>query len=226
MGIEAQENALQFFYAAPDGTTNPAGLEFWNATDACCNFYGSTVDDVAYLTAVIQDMQARYPIDPKRIFIVGHSNGGFMAHRMACDRASMIAAILSLAGAQWENPANCAPSEPVTVVELHGTADTTIAYGGGTIAQGDGGLVAFPSAPQTVATWASKNGCSTVITDAGPTYNFDQLIPGNQTTVERYSDCPMGDVELWSILGGPHIPDLGGDWPGAPLGFLLAHPKP
>ena len=90
-----------FLVAAPDGTVDPRGNRFWNATDACCNFYGSTVDDVAYIRALLDDVAARTPVDPKRVFVVGHSNGGFFAHRLACDMPERIAAVVSLAGAQW-----------------------------------------------------------------------------------------------------------------------------
>jgi len=225
LGIDAQVDARQFFYAAPDGTIDTAGYRFWNATDACCNFYGSTVDDVAYLTAVVNDMKARYPIDPKRVFFVGHSNGAFMSHRMACERAGTIAAIVSLAGAQWEDATKCQPTVPVSVVEVHGNADTTISYNGGT-ADGTVGLPPFPSAPQTVATWADKDGCTGDPTDAGSILDIETQIPGAETRVSRYDTCPVGDVELWTIEGGSHIPALGNQWPGAPLDWLFAHPKP
>src|SRR6185503_2165428 len=85
LGITAQADARGFLYAMPNGTTDPTGEQFWNATDACCNLYGSTVDDSAYLSSVIDQVSAAYSVDKKRVFVVGHSNGGFMAHRMACD---------------------------------------------------------------------------------------------------------------------------------------------
>jgi len=225
LGLESQLDARHFFYAAPDGTLDPTGNRFWNATDACCDLYGSGVDDVAYLTAVIHDMESRYPVDPERVFLVGHSNGAFMAQRMACDRASDVAAVVSLAGAQWNDASRCNPSEAVSVVEVHGDADTTIPYGGGT-ADPDAGTAPFPSALQAVATWAGKDSCTNDLTDAGPTYDLDTMLAGDETRVARYDSCPRGDVELWTIEGGSHIPALGNQWPQAPLDWLFAHPKP
>ena len=105
--------ARGFVYAFPDGTIDSDGNRFWNATDACCNFDGAAVDDVAYLTDLIAEIQAELAIDPKRIALVGHSNGGFMSYRMACERANLVAAIVSLAGASFAEAADCAPSEPV-----------------------------------------------------------------------------------------------------------------
>ena len=64
-------------------------------------------------------------VDPYRIYVAGHSNGGFMSYRLACTHADRIAAIVSLAGATFDTPADCSPTEPVAVLQIHGTADDT-----------------------------------------------------------------------------------------------------
>ncbi len=97
MPSEAEKRGL--LYAVPDGTTDTRGDRFWNATAACCNFYGSTVDDSTYLTEVIAAVSARYSVDPARVYLAGHSNGAFMSFRMACEHADLIAAIAVLNGA-------------------------------------------------------------------------------------------------------------------------------
>ena len=107
-------NQLGFLYVAPDGTVDQGGNRFWNATDACCDFYETGVDDSAYLRALIDEIAAQLSVDTERVFILGHSNGGFMAYRMACDHADIIAAVASLAGATFADPADCTPSAPVT----------------------------------------------------------------------------------------------------------------
>ena len=219
--LTPQSDAHGFIYAYPDGTIDSQGLRFWNATDACCNLDGSSVDDSTYLSQVITELQARYSIDPKRVFLVGHSNGGFMAYRMACDHADQIAAIVSLAGAMWEDEARCMPSAAVSVVEIHGTADTVIAYDGGSI-QGH----TFPSAPTTVSDWVGLDGCSTTPDTANPDRDLDSVLPGAETTVTTYNGCRSGgDVELWSIQGGAHIPTLTSSFAPDVIAYLLAHPK-
>ena len=65
-------SARGILYVAPDGTLDNAGNRFWNATPACCNFYGSTVDDEAYIVNIIDSVSTSYSVDPKRIYIVGH----------------------------------------------------------------------------------------------------------------------------------------------------------
>tara|TARA_B100000029_G_scaffold43608_1_gene40392 strand:- start:172 stop:1062 length:891 start_codon:yes stop_codon:yes gene_type:complete len=114
----------------PDGMKNPDGNQYWNATDACCDFYQSGVDDVAYLSGVIEEAIEAFNIDTKRVFLVGHSNGGYMAHRLACERSDLIAGIVSLAGSTWYDEAKCGNPDPVAVLQVHGTWDTTIRYWG------------------------------------------------------------------------------------------------
>ena len=100
MGMSALAQGQNFVLATPDGTLDTQNNRFWNATDTCCDWFKTGVDDVKYLSAIIDQLAFQYRIDPKRIWVVGHSNGGFMAHRLACDRADKIAGIVSLAGAQ------------------------------------------------------------------------------------------------------------------------------
>jgi polyhydroxybutyrate depolymerase len=211
-----------FLYAYPDGTVDFLGNHFWNATDGCCDIGKTGVDDVAYINAVIDDVISKYNVDDKRIFVTGHSNGGFMSHRLACD-APRVAAIVSLAGAVWNDPSQCNPSRKIAVLEIHGNADTVIPYTGGAYQ----GLAAFPSAPTTVATWAGKNGCTGQLTDSGQTLDLDSSLVGAETKIERYGGCPAhGEVELWTIQGGGHVPILQPIWGDKIYGFLSSHPKP
>lgn len=156
--------------------------------------------------SVLVSVEARYTVDPRRVYVFGHSNGAFMAHRLACDRAAHIAAILSLEGATWLDPTRCEPSQTVSVAEIHGDADTVIEYDGGLETSG----VAYPGAPATVTDWATKNGCSGVLADTGQTL---AVVSGSTTTVSAFGGCPSGiDVQLWTVHGGTHIPTL--DQPG------------
>jgi polyhydroxybutyrate depolymerase len=210
------------FLAYSDGTTDSQGKKFWNATDSCCNFFGSAVDDVAYLGAVISDMQRKFAIDPKRVFIMGHSNGGFMAHRLACDLAPRIAGIASLAGGVYLDAAKCAAAAPVSVLQIHGTADGTVNYSGGVFTTG---VPAYPGAKETVKLWANKNGCDANLVPGGDPIDIDTGLPGAETTVERHA-CTQGAAELWTIKNGVHIPTVGAVFSNKVLDFLMAHPKP
>ncbi len=178
---------------------------------------------MAYLTAVMDDVAARYNVDPARVFMVGHSNGGFMSHRMACDRADRVAAIVSLAGATWADPAQCQPSEPVAILQVHGDADATIIYTGGKITGN-----AYPAAADTVASWAALNGCKGKLEPSDTRLDIEQAIADDETRVDRFAGCPSSsaEVELWTIETGSHVPSLiQPTWPETIVEFLLAHPK-
>ncbi|MFT3707361.1 MAG: prolyl oligopeptidase family serine peptidase [Archangium sp.] len=214
-----------FLLALPDGTIDGQGQHFWNATDACCGFGQSTVDDVAYVTAVIEDMKKRFTIDPKRIFLVGHSNGGFMAHRMACDRSELIAGIVSLAGAVWSDASMCQPTAKINVLQVHGTLDGVIYYAGGSAVVG---APPFPGAETTVATWAQKNACTgSMLTAIGGDLDLEGAIIGAETSRLQFTGCPAGAAaELWKMNGASHVPAFNTTWADTVFTWMMAHPKP
>lgn len=213
--VAEAEGAL---YAKPQGTIDGLGNRFWAATDACC---GTGVDDVRYLRAVLDDIAARYTVDARRIYLLGHSNGGFMAHRLACELSDRIAAIVSLAGAVWNDPAACPATSGVAVAQVHGTLDTIVQYGGGI--GNSGGM--YPSAPTTLATWQGKNGCTG--DQPGAALDLVTNLAGAETSVTRSIGCrPGGAAELWTITGGAHVPLLRAAWAAEVWSFFAAHPKP
>ena len=220
--FETLAESRGFLYVHPDGTVDPSGAQFWNATDACCSIGGDVIDDAAYLVAVIEQVSAEYNVDPKAIFLAGHSNGGFMSYRMACQHADTIAGIASLAGATFADTADCTPSEPVSVLQVHGTSDETILYDGGSVGGPD-----YPSAQQSVESWVGYNGCDTRPTITADALDLDGGIDGAESDVEAFGGCAQGsEVELWSINGGSHIPGVTADFSAGVIDFLLAHPKP
>ena len=217
--LQPEAEARGFLYVHPDGLINRENKHFWNATDACCD-NTQLVDDSGYLTYIIDQVSAAYNVDQKRIYLVGHSNGGFMSYRMACDHADRIAAMVSLAGATWLDTTECAPSEPVNILQLHGTDDQTIKYDGGRTIFGK-----YPSAETTVETWSAYNGCTTATESLG-TVDIANNIEGVETTKEGFTGCPAdGAVELWTIAGGPHIPGLQTTFAAYIIDWLYAHPN-
>ena len=122
-----------------------------------------------------------------------------MSYRMACERADRIAAIISLAGNASSAPSACNPSEPVSVLHMHGTADGTVPYTGGA---GLGGAGAVSSVEQ----WANHDGCQTART-ATVTLDLDTNVAGAETQGETLSGCPSGvGIDLWTLEGSGHIP--------------------
>ena len=222
-GFEAAAETAGIIYAAPDGTTDLDGYPFWNATDACCDWDSLGVDDSGYLRSLIEAIQADYNIDERRIYCAGGSNGGFMSYRMACDHADLIAGVVSVAGATFDNPADCTPAGPLHILQIHGTADATVLYAGGLLY-----LVPYPGAVESVEIWAQYNGCDATPVAPPDTLDLDANLPGAETTITRYPDgcSPGGSAELWTINGGSHVFPTTPDFGPAIAQFMLTHPKP
>jgi polyhydroxybutyrate depolymerase len=200
LGFSNAADDRDILVAAPDGLVDRDGKPFWNASDVCCDVYGTGVDDVAYLGGLVDDIRAAYAVDEGRIFVIGHSNGGFMAYRLACERADLFAGIMSLAGAAaFVDPSTCVPSQPVSVLQVHGTADDTVPYDGGQN---------FPGAVASVERFATYDACSGSLEGAG-TLDIEKRLDGEETTTSAVAACPERvAAELWTIEGGVHSPVL------------------
>lgn len=209
--------ARGFIAVVPDGTTNPGGQQYWNASPGwCCDFLNSGVDDAGYLLGLVSEAQSRFNIDASRIYLVGHSNGGFMSYKLACDHADVFAAIVSIAGAMPLAEGDCAPDEAVSVLQVHGTLDAVIGYYG-TFGQ-------YPSAETAIERWAGHNGCADSAS-VGDDKDYDNGIFGAETTMLEHRQCRAGAAELWRMTGSAHVPAFTPAFMPAALDWLLAHPK-
>ena len=238
--LKAVADAHGVLVVAPPGSRNPDGSSYWNAGGACCDLYDEHPDDIAYLDAVLDDLTAHYKVDPDRLFVVGHSNGAFMAYWYACQRAERVAAIVSLAGEALADPSACHPQEPVAVLQVQGDADEIVPYAGGNL--GSPGVARrlaaapIPPAPrghpralvrgraQSADLGAALDGCGPLV-DQGQRLDIDVRIAGEETSVARATGCKGGAAELWSMHGGTHVPSLSSGWGERMYRFLQAHPK-
>jgi polyhydroxybutyrate depolymerase len=152
-----------------------------------------------------------------------------MAYRMACDRATLISSIVSLAGATYLDPADCTPGQPVSIAQVHGTADDTIRYdGGGPVSSV---TQRYPGAMTTTETWAAYDGCDPTPSTLPAKLDVDTYLADGsdaaETTVSAWSGCDAGSaVQLWTIQGGGHVPALTPAFADAVVQFLADHPKP
>jgi polyhydroxybutyrate depolymerase len=219
--LTPQSDKYGFLYAYPDGLVDRVHNHFWNATDACCDAYGSTVDDSTYLSDLIKLLEREYTVDTRRVYLIGHSNGAFMTFRMACDHADQIAAIAALNGAMWQDVSRCRPATAVSVLDIRSSADQTILYDGG---RRDNNV--YPSAATTDKDWLGFDHCSATPTPA-PGLDLDRDLRGAETVVSRYGGCADGStVETWTIIGGSHNPSFGPNWAPDVIVWLLSQIKP
>ncbi len=217
LGLRDQSEEKGYLLAYPEGLVDRAGKQYWNATPACCSFDGVDPDDDAFLTRVIETVQEQYAVDPKRVFVIGHSNGGFMALRMACHHPDLIAAAVSVAGANDADPSGCTPGRPVSVLQVQADTDEVISYAGGSVGPG----APYPGAEQTVADWRAIDECDTDATQG--TADYESTLPGPETVTSSWS-CSQGtEVALWTIVGGTHGPTWSDAFAPDVTAWMLAH---
>jgi polyhydroxybutyrate depolymerase len=209
LGLEALARRHGIVLALPSGHVDARRQPFWNATPACCDFDHTRPDDVGYIEQVIADLVRHKGVDAKRVYLIGVSNGGFLAHRLACDDAAQIAAIVSIGGGGVA-PAACKPKAPVAVLEVHGDGDRIVPLDGGPLGGGLPQQAVIPAAKVTLSAWARRDHCAPAPAVAAP-IDVDAQRPGAETHVDRWR-CPRAAVELWTVRGGGHVPQLA---PGA-----------
>jgi polyhydroxybutyrate depolymerase len=216
LNLDSLARKRRFAYVAPDGTVDKSDHRFWNGWNACCDFYRLNPDHVYLLRQLLDEVAEHAAIDPKRRYVIGFSNGGFMAHRLACEVPG-IAAIASIAGSGPGDGEVCRPQSPVAVLQVHGDADGQIRYAGGPTG-GSPTQEKHPGAEEVVAAWAARNGCGSPA-EAPTPLDFDPDLPDKETLVTRYPGCRR-DAELWRVRGGGHV--LGTKWPSFEqvLGFV------
>lgn len=183
-----------FLIVHPNGTFDNSGNRYWNV-----GFAPSPIDDVGFLLALIDSLSGAYNINQNRIYSTGMSNGGFMSYKLACE-TTRFAAIASVTGSITPAAfAQCAPTKPTPVMEIHGTADGTVPYTGTTTTLAIDSVVKY---------WVNFNHCdaSPITTNVPNTNTTD----GATATHYVYKNGDNGvTVEHYKVIGGGHT------WPGA-----------
>lgn len=196
--MDETSDANNFVVVYPNGIANS-----WNSGFTIP--YNSSPDDVGFISKIIDTLYTLYNIDLTRVYSCGMSNGGFQSYRLACDLENRIAAIASVTGATTDLQAfNCTLSRKVPVLEIHGTADPLVPYGGST---------GIKSVEETISFWVGKNQCSNV----NDTVHYPDTNPNDSSTVERihYASCGSGtEVMFYKITGGGHT------WPNAYIDYI------
>lgn len=194
--INKLSDAKGFILVMPNGYQNS-----WNAGTCCGGASTEHLDDVALFRAIFAEVKTHVNVDLGRVYATGLSNGAYMSYRLGCEAADLFAAVLPGAGAIGENDigggtnatsdfTTCAPFRPVSVLDIHGTAD---------------GLIPYSLQAPSLNHFANTNGCSTTTKPAAAPAS------AGDTTCVTYQGCPSGiEVTGCSIQGGGHC------WFGSP----------
>jgi len=199
VGLDAIADREGFLVVYPDGNGRlEDALLTWNVGNCCGYALDLQVDDVAFIRGLVGHLATSYAIDSDRVYATGMSNGGMMSYRLACQASDLFAAVAPVAGAL---NVECEPSEPVSVLAIHGTADQYVLFEGGAPAvSADTHERTDRSVHYAVTYWAARDGCS-----------LEPIRDQTGTVIhEVYPDCGAGlGVELLAVEGGTHA------WPGA-----------
>lgn len=193
-GFGAESDKGGFALAVPDGTAGLGKSKGWNT--GFLNLGVARADDVALIDKMIGAIEKEVRINPRMIYVVGHSNGAMMAYTAGARLSGEIAAIGVVAGTIGSSDKRVPPpSKPVSAIILHGKADTMVPYDASSKA-----LLKSISAPDSAAWWAKQIGCgpATRTTKDGGNVLIDDFRGGRKGTA----------VELVTIVNGTH------DWPG------------
>jgi polyhydroxybutyrate depolymerase len=230
-GMNAVADANGFIAVYPDGIGGAAGnenLRTWNGGQCCGPAQRDDVDDVAFISALIDELSATYSVDSAQVFAVGHSNGGIMAYRLGCELADKVTGVGVYAATL--GVAACEPSAPVSLIHVHGTADQNLPIAGG---RGENSLAGVDFAPpvEGIETYAAVDDCGEpIITTNGDitTTSWSGCRDDSGVTFVKIDGAshawPGGTGPANENLVGPAYADFAASeeiW-----AFLAAHPRP
>ena len=232
-GFDGLAESNKFLVVYPNGSPSRkgSGSLVWNA-GSCCSIAdqnAENVNDVGFISALIAQLEGQWDIDGNSIFVTGHSNGAMLAERLACQLSAQIAAIAVQSGTLG---VSCASSQPVAVMEIHGTADQNIPINGG-VGQKSLTQQNFLPPVDALMTFAAQDGCP-----SAPALSTSQA--NHDVNYEVWQPCKAGTVVEWvKVTGANHAwmghasttasqrlvgqPYMGFDSSSAVWSFLAAH---
>lgn len=184
-GFSHVADTYDFIAVYPQGALGPGGHTGWNTYRA----YDPHVNDLRFIQALVPHLESELCVSSRRIYAAGFSNGGGFTGVLACAMSRTFAAAAVVSGDFYPLPTGCHPSRPISLLEIHGTADTINPYDGSK-------NLRYPSVESWVADWAVRDDC------VGSPAEHD--VPWMVT--QQWGACPSGvSVEHVGLLGGVHV---------------------
>jgi polyhydroxybutyrate depolymerase len=185
-GFSVKADSNNFIVVYPNGSGSPVS---WNGGNCCGSAMTNDIDDVGFISALIDTLSANYNIDSSRIFATGFSNGSIMAYRLAAELSDKIAAIAAASGQMMLD--ECEPIRAVPIMHLHALDDGAVPYEGGSAS----GYV-FPSVESVIDIWVEINNCET---------EPDTIVNSGALMVKRWAALSSNaDIVLYTTPSGGH----------------------
>lgn len=204
-GFSEKADRENFIVLYPNGMTLFGLLQHWNARYCCGKAMKDGIDDLGFVAGLIEQAQAHLNVDPKRIYMVGYSNGGMLAYLFASEKPEILAAVAILSSTIGNKSTEGdmqipEPKLPVPMIIFHGREDETIPYEG-ELQLGKTGEKGHDYVPviESAIFWAKYNGCTEPVT-------VDHLLEGG-VLKQTWSGCKDGsETVLFTIEGWNHDP--------------------
>ena len=197
---------VPFIVVYPEGVKSPLNISTWNAGGCCGYAASSNVDDVGFISALLDTIEQKYLIDVNRIYASGMSNGGMMTYRLAAELNYRFAAVAPVASVMV-NENKFEPNNAIPIIHFHSFLDNNVPIDGGL---GDGfANYTYPPLDSILNIWANLNSCSI----------FDTVFNDNEKYLhETWTNCrDKNNIVLYVTYDGGHswpggtVPRIGGD---------------
>ncbi|MCX6128054.1 MAG: alpha/beta fold hydrolase [Proteobacteria bacterium] len=169
------------------------------------------------MAELIREAATVTAIDLDRVYLIGHSNGGFMGYRMACDYPDMIRGVISISGAFFADPRLCKNPGRLNLLQIHGSNDSVVDFRG---------RFGFPGAKQSVKYWVNSQSCNQEATVRRHQLNLMPFYASNkaagyETDSYVWDSCQNeAHVGLWKVNGADHMPFFKSTWLAEALYFV------
>lgn len=195
-----------FIVAYPDAIG-----ERWNDGRDVADFVSqkTNVDDVGFISTLIDNLHAAYGANTASVHVVGYSDGALMAGRVACQLSDRVTAVATVAGTLADIQAPyCNPSQPLSMMMIEGMNDPIMPFNGGNVFENGQLEGQVTSVPETLQYWVQRDGCPAL----AQIWWLPNTDPSDGTQIqEEYRMCSLGmEVVLMTVYGGGHT------WPGYP----------
>jgi polyhydroxybutyrate depolymerase len=197
-GLTEKANSEIFVIVYPEGVQSDGILRArtWNAGTCCDYAVEKNINDVNYISIMIDELLKNYKINPKKVYVTGMSNGAILSYRLACEIPNKITAIAAVSGPMSLKEV-CKSGKQIPILHLHSMLDQKVPVNGGTGIAGN----TFPAVIAGLNTWSKINECKTLA---------KVIRDDSKYKLTQWLDCKNNAIITYYLTK-----DGGHSWPGS-----------